>query len=146
MIMKIFIETYLTGTLIIYVLCAFVILHYKKGFSLRIGNWKAYDWLLLGILISFVGKILDAMYWQVAWTSYLKNTSLKQSLLDYGTAANLPLRQLPIVLACICHLKAAHLSIADSYSKNKLAFYSMLIGICLFYSLEFLTTYISSFF
>lgn len=136
------IEAYLIGTLIIYVLCVFVILHYKNGFSFQVTSWKSYDWLILGIIISFVGKVLDAMYWQVTWTSYLKDTNLKQVLLDYGAGANLPLRQLPIVLACICHLKAAHLSIADTRYTSRLAFYSLLIGICIFYALDFFANFI----
>ena len=136
------IEAYLIGTLIIYVLCVFVILHYKNGFSFYGKSWKCYDWLILGILISFIGKVIDAMYWQVTWTSYLKDTNLKQVLLDYGAGANLPLRQLPIVLACICHLKAAQLSISDSRYTSRLAFYSLFIGISIFYALDFFANFI----
>jgi hypothetical protein len=111
---------YLFDTFLLFTLCIAVVIHYwSDGIFFKAKKWQSYDWLIVGILVSFIGKILDGLYWQITWTSVLLNFPIKQLLLDYGTLANIPLRQLPIFLACVCHLKAAWMVSDNSEHRNR---------------------------
>ena len=67
------------------------------------------QWLILGVVIAFVGQTLDNMYWLVTWTAhYFDATSeLTTTLFDNGMLANIPFRQACGIVAAYCHVHAA---------------------------------------
>lgn len=70
----------------------------------KIKQLTATDWLLLGICVGFVGKILDNSYWSIAWLAHLEN---KDWWLQHGTTFNIFFRILAGSLAAWCHINAA---------------------------------------
>jgi len=82
-----------------------------------------------------VGKILDAIYWHITWTLFLLKNPIADFLIEYGTAANIPLRQIPIILACLCHIKAAYMTTKDKNCQNKAVIISLILALLLYYAL-----------
>lgn len=65
-------------------------------------------WLILGIVIAFgFSKPLDYGYWFVHWMCYFLHRDGTYVLTEYGPLANLIFRQIPLLLAAACHVKAA---------------------------------------
>lgn len=67
----------------------------------------AQDWLIIGIVISFIGKIFDNSYWTAAWTSELYDLKSREFLFTHGNTPNIPFRILSSMAAAWCHIKAA---------------------------------------
>jgi len=108
-----FLTVYLTLNIAMFITCAAVVLHYIRGLRVRANMFRrinspivmsAQDWLILGIVVSFAGKILDAGYWHVAWRA---DELGKSDLLELGPMVNIFARQLPILAAAGCHVVAA---------------------------------------
>ena len=68
---------------------------------------SAQDWLIIGIVISFIGKILDNSYWTAAWTAELYDVHSKEFLFQHGNTPNIPFRIISSMAAAWCHIKAA---------------------------------------
>lgn len=142
--MKLFTEIYVYITFIVYVLCSTVIVHYSTGFNWRNWrNWQSYDWLIAGILISFLGKIADACYWQITWTSYIRGYQSSEFLITHGPSANIPLRQLPILIAALCHIKAATLTLKEECDRCKVMVYSVLVAVGLYLACNIIASILS---
>ena len=64
------------------------------------------DYFILGVMIGFIGSLMDSIYWGIGWT--LKYTSHPgwDDWLDEGALNNLIFRQGATALAAICHIKA----------------------------------------
>lgn len=65
------------------------------------------DWLIIGIVIAFIGKIADNMYWTSAWTAELYDMSSRDFLFKHGNTPNIPFRICSAMAAAWCHIKAA---------------------------------------
>ena len=103
-------DVYIWNSWLVYVLSIGVLLHYfSQQWFRENARWQAYDWLLAGICISFLGKILDGIYWHATWSALQNKAPSADALLADGTFWNLWFRQLPIIVASACHLRAAWL-------------------------------------
>lgn len=65
------------------------------------------QWLVLGIVVAFLGSILDNVYWGIAWTAALFELPFKKWMFHNGVFANVPFRQLPLVIASMLHALGA---------------------------------------
>lgn len=65
------------------------------------------DWLILGIVWSFAGSILDNLYWAAAWFSRLMELGVADGLFFNGVYANIPFRQMPLIIASMLHTLGA---------------------------------------
>lgn len=61
------------------------------------------EWLVLGIVVSFIGAIFDNLYWGAAWTAEYLDLEAKRALFSFGVYANIPFRQIAGMLAAYCH-------------------------------------------
>ena len=124
-------EIYLALNFVVFTVSAAVCIYYGGGIG---GATGAQKWLIIGIVIGFAGKILDGVYWQMTWAASLFEFEKAQYLIDMGTAANIPLRQIPIVAAALCHLRGAWIAIDCVKEKRKLAVHSFVCGVLLYIS------------
>ena len=100
--------------------------------SLKSKTLKAYDFFLLGVFVSFVGSIVDNLYWSIPWSSSFIGTEYTDYLMSIGVYFNIIFRQCSGILAAYFHLKAADLY-ADKPSRivNTLLGYSYLSAVAL---------------
>lgn len=70
----------------------------------------AHSWFIYGVVIGFLGSLLDNIYWGVAWTTHFLGTPGHQYIFEAGAAFNIVFRQAAGVTAGLCHLKAAQIS------------------------------------
>lgn len=75
--------------------------------ALRATRKTATDWLILGIVVSFVGSSLDNIYWGITWGSDLLGFQSSATWFRNGVYANIPLRQTAGIIAAFCHLRGA---------------------------------------
>ena len=73
------------------------------------GKLSSEQWLILGVVIAFLGQMFDNMYWLVTWTAHFFDAGslLNDWLFEHGPMANLPFRQASGILAAYCHVYAA---------------------------------------
>lgn len=66
------------------------------------------DWLIIGVLLGFIGFFIDNLYWGVWWSlDYFSIYSdLKELLIKYGILVNIMFRQVLVIAAGYCHIKA----------------------------------------
>ena len=64
------------------------------------------DWLILGICISFLGKIGDNSWWCIAWHHSAVHSEKTSWWFMNGVFSNVLFRQGCALLAACCHLKA----------------------------------------
>ena len=122
-------DLYIANSWLVYVLSTAVILHYfQADWWRKPRKWAAMDWLLVGIIVSFAGKLADGIYWHATWNAVSAGTPLGKRMLAEGTFYNLFFRQLPIIAAAVCHLRAAWLVYASAKQKAALAVSALLIG------------------
>ena len=96
------------------------------------GNLSSEQWLILGVVIAFLGQMFDNMYWLITWTSNFFDSSslLTEWLFEHGPMANLPFRQASGILAAYCHVYAAVMIDEERTRKFKLTvMIASLIGI-----------------
>lgn len=74
--------------------------------AIRAGMTRGDEWLVLGVVLGFVGAVGDNLYWGAAWGSKLLGLEGADSLFAHGVYANIPLRQGLGVAAAFCHIKA----------------------------------------
>ena len=65
------------------------------------------DWLVLGIVVGFVGAILDNLYWGYAWQLKYTNNPNSEWWFEYGVMANVLFRQGAGVIAGTCFIMSA---------------------------------------
>ena len=83
-----------------------ILVIYKYSRSLKSFNEdSASDWLILGILIGFIGKLIDNIFWNCAWSAYYFKHSTEW--FEYGQLFNIPFRQIALIVSGFCHTKAA---------------------------------------
>ena len=111
---------------------------FKISFSIKPKN--EYEWLILGIVIGFIGTCADNFYWFWWWISNFLNIfeAERAVLLKYGVFTNIFFRQACTIIAAYCHLRGAvtarpeighKLSVAINVSTiTSLLFVSLLLG------------------
>lgn len=65
------------------------------------------DWLILGVVLNFVGSIGDNIWWSMAWYLRLVGDESYQFWFDYGVISNIVFRQGVKIASAHCHLRAA---------------------------------------
>jgi hypothetical protein len=84
--------------------CILVLWHYAPA-AWRHGKPKsAHEWLVLGIVLGFMGKVLDVGYWTWFWAGHLMSRPWVKDYVDIGPLSVLVLRQVPSMLAAFCHV------------------------------------------
>jgi len=69
----------------------------------------ARQWLLLGISLGFIGKILDNAWWAPTWISKLKHWHTEEWWFHHGPISNLAARHVLGILSAACHLIAIYI-------------------------------------
>lgn len=92
------------------ILCALVLAHWlpEAGRAVR-ERRDAADWLVLGVVSSFMGIIVNISWWSVYWGMRVLDHPSQGWLLDHGSFINIFSRQGAVIIAAWCHLKAYHL-------------------------------------
>jgi len=86
------------------------------------------DWLILGIVISFIGKLGDNMWWGFAWHfAHEGHDQLKDWWFSNGVFSNSMFRQGCGLLSAICHVQAG-------LTSNKL---SCIVGVAVIVGLTY---------
>lgn len=137
-----FLELYLSLTFLVYFVSLLVIFKFKKAIPpLRlVFQWLPRHWLICGIVIGFAGKILDGFFWQVTWRAFGWGMPQAHALMEYGTAANLVLRQAPIFLAAACHLWAAYLADKEEIARDRCLVRCVAIALAIYCLAEFIVS------
>lgn len=68
------------------------------------------DWLILGVVLGFIGYDGDSTYWAFPWTASYLNLDSQEVLFSSGVYFNVVLRQGLGILSAFCHLKASELA------------------------------------
>ena len=63
-------------------------------------------WITLGVILKFFFDILDSGYWFGAWGADFLRFEIAQTLFKNGVYANIPFRQMGLIIAAYCHLRA----------------------------------------
>lgn len=85
-----------------------VVIWWRSGLkALRSSARTGTDWLILGIIISFIGSSLDNIYWGIAWGASLFELDSRDFWFQNGVYANIPLRQSAGIIAALCHIQGA---------------------------------------
>ena len=92
---------------------------------------SAHQWLILGVMCSFVGGFFDNTWWGIAWgKEFLKNPSAEWWFAN-GAFANVPFRQIAGILAGFCHVRSAlqsRVEVSKLKEKRLQAFNLVLLG------------------
>lgn len=85
-----------------------IAIYWKEALkAIRMPTRERPDWILIGVLISFLGTVGDGAFWQAAWSSKWWDLSLKTYLFDLGPASNIGFRQACDIAAALCHILGA---------------------------------------
>ena len=67
---------------------------------------RRFCWMIYGIFFSFVGKIIESLWWFIPWTAKYINHQAWDKLNSFGVYINLPFRQIFFSAAAYCYLRA----------------------------------------
>lgn len=98
----------LAWTLPLVSLCCVVVWEIRKQ-SVHAVRHKVHsqmDWVILGIAISFIGKIVESLWWFIPWTMDYINHPSWGELNSAGVFVNIIFRQAFFTVAAYCHLRA----------------------------------------
>lgn len=105
----IFISMLLTGPLI--VAGAYVSWYFRleshRTLMKKSGSRGPADYLNLGVELSFLGKMLDAIYWAIPWTLHYQGSDWAAFFFMVGCIPNILFRQSMGIAAGACHIIAA---------------------------------------
>ena len=89
-------------------------------------------WLIVGVVVAFLGSVLDNLYWSIPWASSFLSIGPTDALMENGVFFNIFFRQLSGIAAAYCHLKASVLSSSDGARKvNQLVAVSYIMAVAL---------------
>jgi hypothetical protein len=110
----------LAFTPIVYFTAFIVLLHYGAAARAQAYPKTAVHWLVLGIVLNFIGKLLDNAYWNGSWAAFRWGDPTGWFTL--GPVVNLVFRQGFLVVGGACHIVAAVMSAGDlGWRKSLLA-------------------------
>lgn len=79
--------------------------HAFNAWKLQAKDRKAYDWLIMGVCIGFLGSVMDNLYWGLAWTlDFLSWEPYRTSFFNWGALPNIFFRQGTGIAAAHCHI------------------------------------------
>ena len=106
--------------------------------AMRRDTLDSHGWFILGVVGSFVGSVLDNLYWSIPWAHALLESQSTYDLMNMGVYFNIFFRQGAGIFAGFCHLKAADMSnTRPTKIANTLLAYSNLlaVGVCIGFSI-----------
>lgn len=68
------------------------------------------SWFIIGVVVAFLGSVLDNIYWGIPWTLSFMGDPNTDFYMTHGVYFNIWFRQTAGIIAAYCHLKAADLS------------------------------------
>ena len=86
-------------------------------------KWTAEQWLVVGIVIGFLGNMLDNIFWGIVWMFKFVDESTHQALFELGPTFNVVFRQIFGIFAVYCHLFAAMKMSDRDHAKIPLGMY-----------------------
>lgn len=93
---------------------------------------EAQDWFIFGVVIGFIGAVVDNLYWSFPWSFAFLDNPYFHPFVKAGVYFNVIFRQGMGVLAGYCHLRAATASSSTRLKRlNLLLGISALLGACL---------------
>lgn len=78
--------------------------------AVRKGALDAQGWFIVGVVVAFIGAVLDNLYWSVPWAASYLGLEVTGALMSSGVYFNIFFRQASGILAAYCHLRAAAMS------------------------------------
>ncbi len=78
--------------------------------SLKTSSLESQEWFIIGVIVGFIGAIFDNIFWVIPWTYSFIGVDLYYKVIPYGILFNIIFRQLCIIIAAYCHLKAAEMT------------------------------------
>lgn len=79
----------------------------------------ASQWLILGIVVSFAGSVVDNVYWGIAWFSNFLQLEAAKAWFHNGVYSNVPFRQIPLLAASALHAYGAVVHTENETHKGK---------------------------
>jgi Ca2+/Na+ antiporter len=92
-------------------------------------------WLILGIVISFMGELADNLFWNGAWAAYHAKGVDHERWMRYGPVSNSIFRQLFCVVAAACHVVPV---ILKKEIRKSVVVFSLMLSLFLFWLLSHL--------
>lgn len=65
------------------------------------------DWFVIGVAVGFIGQLFDNTFWGLSWHAHFLELPHRDAMFEAGPAVNLFFRQIPGIIAALCHVKAA---------------------------------------
>lgn len=97
---------------------------------IKSGPRNPMEWLICGVVIAFVGSIVDNLYWGFVWSHvYLNDGEINTTIANVGITMNIVFRQACGIVAAYCHLKSYTELKKDSSLNNHLWISSSIIGV-----------------
>ena len=84
-----------------------VVVHFREALTQM--PKKAQEWLVFGVVVSFMGQVLDNTYWGFVWTGDFLAWDGTGKWIQRGPLFNIFSRQLCGIAAAACHIRAAWL-------------------------------------
>lgn len=95
------------------VICSIVAVLYIYGrkvgriLSEERAGFQPTEWLILGIVIGFLGALFDNIFWNAAWLANWLKLPAREALFDAGPVSNVAFRQTFKVVSATCHIMGA---------------------------------------
>ena len=96
----------------------------------KAGPSNPMEWLIIGVVIAFLGSVVNNLYWGFAWShTYLSGQELDPTIAHMGVVFNIFFRQVCGILAAYCHLKSYTELKKDSNLNANLWISSSIVGV-----------------
>ena len=118
---------------LVYFSCILVLWCYARSVKMKPDTMPA--WLILGIVISFVGELADNLFWNGAWAAYHAKGVDHERWMRYGPVSNSIFRQLFCVVAAACHVVPV---ILKKEIRKSVVVFSLMLSLFLFWLLSHL--------
>lgn len=109
-----------------------VVLHWSPSVYRMLTTRKdmeGYDWLVLGVTVSFFGMVIDNAWWGIAWTVDYLQWSCKDWWFRHGVYSNVFFRQLAGAYAAYCHMRAFYCEQRPGNKVNYWMSISLAVGV-----------------
>lgn len=100
---------FLTIPTIIYALAVAYLYGRSAWGNLSSLSMGAREWMILGVVVSFVTDSVDNSWWGIAWTFFHADDPRADWWFDNGVFCNVPFRQGGGIVAAWCHIKAVRM-------------------------------------
>lgn len=75
--------------------------------AVRTNTLDAQGWFVIGVIVAFLGSVVDNIYWSLPWTASFFEMDATGDLMEVGVLFNIVFRQTSGIFAAYCHLRAA---------------------------------------